>query len=129
MPPEAKLAVFDDSEVFQRIMKVQLEKAGHEVLLTAGTLSSALERVKLFSELEIDVVLVDGNYEDPAVTGKEGEALVEAIRKHSPNVLIVGVGALEVRGADINVVKSKIKSDIGELGNVVRELETPMKVR
>lgn len=128
-PEHARVFLAEDNAVYRLIIERQLIKAGHNLLLTADSLSSALQKIKLFEGLDINTALVDGNLDAQDITGKDGEALIAAIRKYAPDVLIVGVGASEVRGADTNVVKSTITSDSKKLSSMVRELETSTKVR
>lgn len=124
-PENAIVALFEDSDVAQFIVEVQMKNAGHEILIKAKSFPSALQKIELFKRLEIDVALVDGNLDAVDTSGKDGEALAAAIKEKAPGVIIVGVGADPVLGAHTNVVKSEINSDKEKLGRVVRELEIP----
>ncbi len=118
MPPKAEVAVFEDDERWQDIIKRTLEREGHRVVLTAANITDALEATKKLKDLGVQVATIDGNLNDWEASGNDGQAVLAAIRANAPGVKTVGMSGLGMRGVDIYVDKANAT----DLGKVVTKL-------
>ncbi|OIO05121.1 MAG: hypothetical protein COX65_05370 [Elusimicrobia bacterium CG_4_10_14_0_2_um_filter_56_8] len=82
-----KVLIVDDNSGTRSMIKIILERTGHDVVGEAGDGESAL---KAFSELRPDVVLLD-----IIMPGKSGLEVLEAIRKINPSAKVIMVTAVE----------------------------------
>ncbi|MDD5147756.1 MAG: response regulator [Candidatus Daviesbacteria bacterium] len=117
-PENAKVFIAEDVERWQETIRRKLEQVGHSVVLTASTLSEAIEEVKKFRDKGIQVAVIDGNMNSGNSGGQDGEILLAAIRSTTPEVKVVGMSSHPIEGVDINVLKGNERF----LGRVVKEL-------
>ena len=115
-PERAKVFVAEDDSAWQLIIKKGLERSGHEVVVTATDLESALALVDQLESLGVDVAVLDGNLNKYESSGRDGQALLHAIRTKCPKVKTVGMSALSVPGSDLDLGKSGCHK-IGEAVN------------
>lgn len=120
MPPKAEVFYVEDNKDWLDTAEEFLEKDGHRVAERAYTLNEALSKAERLKVLGINVAVVDGNLTDLDTSGHDGDAVVEAIRKHAPGVKIVGMSMLScgIKGVDVNVGKA----NLNELGKTITNL-------
>lgn len=118
MPERARVFVAEDNLQYQGFIEKFLSRAGHTVVLKATTLDEALDAIKQFEDLGVQVATIDGNLSPDDESGYDGHALVEAIGRHAPNVKTVGMSGLEIKGVTIDLGKK----GIDKLGEVVTNL-------
>lgn len=118
MPEKARVFVAEDDPDFLDTLKLELESAGHTVVLSASTLESALEAIQTFPELGVQVASIDGNLERGVVSGSDGLQLVATIRNIAPNVRIIGMSSKSIPSVDVDLGKENLEN----LGEVVTNL-------
>ncbi len=82
-----KVLIVDDNESTREMLKISLERSGHEVLGQAEDGQSAL---KAFAELRPEVVLLD-----IIMPGISGIEVLEEMRKISPEAKIIMLTAVD----------------------------------
>ena len=122
MPPEAKVAVIEDSMRWQQNYGRILPSGGHSVVATATTFEAAMELVPTLSEQRVQVVILDGNLSEDRSDGIEGAMLAREIRLAHPDIKIVGISNDDrgVRGAHKNVWKGDLVPN--ELNDLITKL-------
>ena len=120
MPERARVFVAEDDEDWQSMIGELLKQNGYSVVVTATTREKALEIAQKLSSLGVNVATVDGNLNPNDSDGYDGRAVVREIRKHAPDVKIVGFSGNRegVQGADIQ----GWKGDAIHLGEIVTGL-------
>lgn len=90
-PVQATVMVIDDEERIRRILAIQLEKAGYNVV----ALSDGQKAMEMLGQVEIDVVITDIRM--PGITGDQ---ILRYIKTHSPAVpVIMLTGVVDVETA------------------------------
>ena len=112
-PEKARVFVAEDNKTWQKIIAEYITAAGHEVILTATTLEEAEEAIVKFSELGIQVAILDGNLGEYSYESSDGRYLLSLIRKNSPDVKTIGMSAISVPGTDIDLGKENAR-DLGK---------------
>lgn len=112
-PDNARVLVVEDDSCLQEAIRETLERGGHRVVGNAPTRDLAITLIK--SELDLDVVTLDGNLHDGIYDGKDGQVVLAVIRANRPEVKIVGVSSGGVPGADANVSKYNIYKDLSQV--------------
>lgn len=122
-PKEAKVGVFEDNFYVRECLRLVLPLERHRIVFEAATKKDAVEAIESgkLSRLGAQVVLVDGSYEDSKFQdGRDGEAIIGAIKKFAPEIKTVGISAFgDLSGADVNLGKS---FDIEELNDNITKL-------
>lgn len=118
MPEKAKVFLAEDNLQFQEAFESLLNKAGHSVVLKATTLTEALEAIQQFEKLGVQIAVIDGNLDPNDTSGSDGQALVEAIGRLTPNVKTVGMSGLNIKGVTIDLGKR----NYNKLGETVTNL-------
>lgn len=109
-PENAKIFIAEDVKYWRRVLKRELKREGHDVLLVASTLPEAINKVRKFREKGIQVAIIDGNMNpDNSGGDHDGEVLVDVIRTLEPEVKIIGMSSHKIKGVDINVLKGNEK--------------------
>ena len=100
VPPtseSATIVVIDDEQRIRKILTLQLEKAGYNVI----SLDNGKEAMELIGQLEVDVVITDIRM--PNITG---EQVLKYVKTHSPTIpVIMLTGVVDVETA-VNIMKS-----------------------
>jgi response regulator of citrate/malate metabolism len=126
MPPEARVAIIEDDEMFRLTHQITMEEAGHHVVAQAASMEDAQELIPTLGELGVQVVLLDGNLTPGQKDGSEGRLLAGAIKNAYPNngMKIVGVTFDQdgVGGADVSVPKERVLRGIVDLGALVTSI-------
>lgn len=124
MPPEARVAIIEDVPDLRFHYTFALEEHGHEVVAEAGTLAEARALVHTLGEIEVNVVLLDGNLSNDQNDGSEGRMLADAIKRDYPDTKIIGITSDPngVNGVDKNVYKSGVMIGGVDLGKIVTEI-------
>lgn len=118
-PKEARVFLVEDEPEWREYYKRRLERAGHEVALTASTLSEALSQIGRLEKEGVQVAVVDGNLGAGEWSGSDGRRVVEAIKNNAPSVKTVGMsGAGKIPGVDVDLGKP----NIAKLGETVTNL-------
>lgn len=81
------MLIVDDNDSTREMLKISLERAGHEILGEAADGASAL---KAFAELRPDAVLLD-----IIMPGISGIAVLEEIRRLSPAAKVIMLTAVD----------------------------------
>jgi DNA-binding NtrC family response regulator len=118
MPPEARVAVFEDDQDAREILKVYLEIKGHKVVFEATSMPEAEAIIPTLGEHEIQVAVIDGNLTRGEDSGREGKRINEQIKGLFPNIKTVGNSLGLVEGVDVNIGKTNNKN----LAQVITEL-------
>lgn len=93
-PEHARVFIAEDVKRWRSILKRELKRAGHSVVLTASTLPEAIAKVKEFKDKGVQVAVIDGNMDQTILnSGQDGEILVGAIRTADPRVKIIGMSS------------------------------------
>lgn len=118
-PENAKVFIAEDVKYWRKVLKRELKKEGHDVLLVASTLPEAINKLRKFKEKGIQVAVIDGNMDpDNSGGGQDGEVLVGIIRALEPKVKIIGMSSHKIKGVDINVLKGNERL----LGKIVKNI-------
>lgn len=118
-PENAKVFIAEDDRYWRRVLKRELKRGGHNVLLVASTLLEAIDKIKKFREEGIQVAVIDGNLNpDNLGGGRDGEMLAEAIHALEPEVKIIGMSSHNIKNVDQNVLKGNEKL----LGKAVKDI-------
>lgn len=118
MPEKARVFIAEDAPEFLGAFERKLSFAGHTVVATAKSLPEALDVIKTFEELNIQVAVLDGNLDPNDQSGYDGRALVAAIGRLAPNVKTIGMSGSVVEGVTIDLGKR----NYSELGETVTNL-------
>lgn len=102
MSPE-KVFIVDDDEAARELFGILLEDDGHKIVLEAGSLPEALEKVEEIKGKGVSVAIIDGSLTRPRVI--DGNQVAEAIRRIAPEVKIIGFSGEEVSFGDVNLLK------------------------
>lgn len=116
-PERANIFVAEDKKVFQEIVREELQRAGHKVVILKDNFKEALAAIDSFEEKGVEVAVLDGNL-GRGFEENHGKGLARLIREKAPWVKIIGIGTMEFEGVDINLTKMRLE----ELGETVNEL-------
>lgn len=119
MPPEAKVAIFENDPDLVDTYRFSLEKAGHQVVGVATTMEECGELIPKLGELGVEVVLLDEHLDAQDHRNYiEGRTVVRGIRGRYPKVKILDISAFgTVGGADTSLSKTRMigqRLDIGK---------------
>lgn len=96
-PAQATLMVVDDEERIRKVLTIQLEKSGYNVIALAG----GQEAMELLSQVEVDVVITDIRM--PRVTGDQ---ILRYVKTHVPAVpVIMLTGVVDIETA-VSIMRS-----------------------
>lgn len=125
MPPEARVAIYEDEPSFIKTCKFELEQAGHTVVGVARDMDEAVELLPKLGDLGVEVVLVDGNLSPEADSGVEGMLITEGIKSRHPNIKVIGISmSRPVVGADANMTKTQMTVNRIRKGPTIGDLVT-----
>jgi DNA-binding NarL/FixJ family response regulator len=123
MPPEAKVAIIEDSALQRLFVSSIMKKHDHVVVAEASTFDEAKDLIPELSEKGVEVVLLDGNLSEDRIDGFEGRTLAREIKIVNPDIKIIGVTAdpKGFEGALIDGVVDKGQLVVGKvnLGEMV----------
>lgn len=135
-PKEARVFVAERDQYWRDLIKNELEKTGHKVVLEASTMNEALAATQKLNGLGIQVATICGtfnNYSDltdiifknPGDISCLNEALVSdgrklsaEIKRTTPNIKTIGITGFMDIGADTKISKFQIEM----LGDTVTRL-------
>lgn len=83
---EAKIAVFEDSELIQTMFQRAAESANHTIVATAQTLE---ESERVIDLTDFDVAVVDGNLDSDGVSCGDGLRIISKIRSQKVGAKII----------------------------------------
>ncbi|RKZ33690.1 two-component system response regulator, partial [bacterium] len=93
----ATIVVVDDEQRIRKVLSLQLEKAGYNVI----SLDNGKQAMELVGQLEVDVVITDIRM--PNVTGDQ---VLKYVKSHSPTIPVVMLtGVVDVETA-VNIMKA-----------------------
>ncbi len=93
----ATIMVVDDEERVRRVMKIQLERAGYNVI----TVGDGRQAMELLGQVDVDVVITDIRM--PRVTGDQ---ILRYVKTHAPTVpVIMLTGVVDVETA-VSIMRS-----------------------
>ena len=96
-PVQATIMIVDDEDRIRRILAIQLQKAGYNVL----SLGDGQEAMELLSKVNVDVVISDIRM--PGITGDQ---ILRYIKTHNPSVpVIMLTGVVDVETA-VSIMRS-----------------------
>ena len=119
MPPEAKVAIFEDKEYEILLAQGNLRAAGHTVVGIASTMGEAEELIPQLGELGVQVAIVDGNLTTGDGSGNDGLNIHRQIKQLFPDITTVRYSRGPLEGLDITDIK---KGDVAELARRITEL-------
>jgi two-component system chemotaxis response regulator CheY len=99
-----KVLIVDDNNSTREMVKVILQKIGHEVIGEAGDGESALEA---FTKLRPDVVLLD-----IIMPGKSGLQVLDEIREIEPAAKVIMVTAVDQDEVNIHLLSKGVAAVI-----------------
>jgi CheY-like chemotaxis protein len=85
----ARIFLVEDDGVWRRQARRWLEERGHEVLLEAVDLASALAEVPRLTALRVNVAILDGNLTEKDYSGNDGARIASAIRMSHSNIKVI----------------------------------------
>lgn len=113
MAPEAKVALFEDDRAIRDFIKHDLEKAGHKVVVEAGSLQEALDALKTLRAHDVQVVILGGDLGsgnlEPASPYNDSQIILKTMRAMELGLKTVGMSNLWVEGVDIDVGKDNLR--------------------
>ena len=86
MPNNANVFFVEDSKEFRRAVKRLLEDRGHTVVLEAGSLKEALQKVEEAKEKGVNIAIIDG---DLGTGSDDGQKVAEELRRAIPGIKII----------------------------------------
>lgn len=92
----ARILIVDGTEYMRRVMRMQLDELGHEVVAEAA---SAVEAVQRYRECRPDLTTMDISVDEEA-----GVQALRAIRRIDPAARIVMIGTLDRKEAAMDAV-------------------------
>ncbi|RKZ28222.1 hypothetical protein DRQ26_01550 [bacterium] len=96
-PVQATIMIVDDEDRIRRILAIQLQKAGYNVL----SLGDGQEAMELLSKVNVDVVISDIRM--PGITGDQ---ILRYIKTHNPSIpVIMLTGVVDVETA-VSIMRS-----------------------
>ena len=105
-PEKAKIFFVEDNQFVLRSKTFLLQRAGHQVVLTASSRQEVTEKNPSLKDAGVQVALVDGNLSEGDDSGDDGEAVAREIKKHNPDVIVIGHALRKpIASADINCPK------------------------
>ena len=105
MPENARVFIAEDKPQFLEAFGRKLSRAGHVVVLTATSLAEALDAIKQFERLKVQVAVIDGNLSPNDESGYDGRALVAAINRLPVSVKTVGMSNSKIEGVTVDLEK------------------------
>ncbi len=122
MPPEARVAIFEDDPRFIRMYKRVLKDSGHTVVVEASTVAKAHAVLETLGEQKVQVAIIDGNLTSGDTSGEDGREINTRIKQLFPDIRTIGVsGSGGVDGADSSLNKGDFQR-LEKLGEVVTKL-------
>jgi CheY-like chemotaxis protein len=115
-PEKARVFVAEDHQSQREIITEYLEDAEHTVVAHAENLPQAVDLIKRFRELNIQVAVLDSNLRQRDLDGSDGRTMLALIRELAPHVKTVGMSNDPFPGVDYDLGKSN-KSQLGEVVN------------
>jgi len=116
-----KIFLAEDDKSVSRIVTINLEESGHEISVTASSLSDALAKIEEAKDKGVKVAVLDGNLG----TGPgDGPQIANLLRQAIPEIKIVSFSGDPVTWGDFNPMKPK---DISNLGNIVTKAVLDIK--
>ena len=96
-PAQSTIMIIDDEERIRKVLSIQLEKDGYNVI----PLSDGKEAMELLGQLEVDVVITDIRM--PMVTGDQ---ILKYVKTHAPSIPVVMLtGVVDVETA-VSIMRS-----------------------
>ncbi len=109
MPKEAKVAVFEDDNIWQQRIRELLEEGGHTIVVQEGTLKEALESLERFRELGVNAVVLGGALDcgekDPNSPENDSQIILLEMGKRGMEIGTVGLSGLSVPRATVDLGK------------------------
>ncbi|OGD65555.1 hypothetical protein A3F08_02695 [Candidatus Berkelbacteria bacterium RIFCSPHIGHO2_12_FULL_36_9] len=106
MPERARVFVAEDNSEWQKIIRRQLTRAGHDIVLEASSFDEAMEMVELAQKEGINVAVLDGSLDSSQSSMRcDGRIIAEALRKQVPGIKIIGLSGFIAKWADVDLGK------------------------
>jgi CheY-like chemotaxis protein len=118
MAPHERVLLVEDTQQFQRLAKVFLEKEGHKVVATVASLDEWLEISDHLKEKEITVLVTDNALGETDMNSNGGEMILKDVKNSGLPIKTVGFSSDKMPGVTVDVGKSRV----GELGIEVTKL-------
>lgn len=126
----ARIAVIEDMPGSQKVVARTARIAGHEVVATANDLPQAIELSEKIvgGELEVDVVVLDGNLSPDFGGGADARHVMRLLGYHNPEMIgydgsdeqtivpVIGYSALSFREYGLTPACDAGKSDLATAG-------------
>lgn len=118
MPPEARVAIFEDDPRFVRRYRRILGDSGHTVVVVASTIGKAQTVLETLGRRKVQVVIVDGNLTPGDISGEDGRKVNARIKQLFPGIITIGISGSKVKGADLSLAKDGSQG-LQKLGRLV----------
>lgn len=103
---EARVVVIEDDEMHRELARQYLAKRKHSVVAEASTVPEAFVLVDRIaaSEIEADVILLDGNLTPEAYDGEDARRIAERMSEARVTAKIIGfsLGSMEEYGVEVH---------------------------
>lgn len=105
MPENARVFIAEDNNQLIKVFERNLSRAGHVIVSTTTSLKDALDAIKRFEELNVQIAVLDANLSPDDESGNDGRSLVEAINRLSVDVKTIGMSSSKMEGVTIDLGK------------------------
>jgi len=103
-----KVFLVEDEKSIREVTREFLEMEGNEVVLEAGSLEEALEKIKEVVQKGVSVAIIDGSLTPHGTSTNDGRMVAERLRKEAPEVKIISFSTLDSDWGDANLGKGSI---------------------
>lgn len=90
MVEHAKVFLAEDNLLARESLRGLLHDMGHEVIIEAGDMASALAGVEQAKQLHPDVAVLDGNLTPGNISCSDGTRVAAALREAVPDITVIG---------------------------------------
>lgn len=104
-PENAKVFLAEDDANLRGSARQFIERAGHNVVVEAGTLKDALGAIPQAKALGVNVAVVDANLTEKETSGDDGMTVAAALREVIPGIKIISFSTIRYPYGDDHVDK------------------------
>lgn len=109
----AKIGIFEDSELIQTTLGFILSNDEHHVALQVHTIPEAEQAINDLSGDALDIAIVDGNLSPGAIDCREGAYITQLLHERFSKIVVISFsGMKDIEGADIQYGKERNMSGL-----------------
>lgn len=110
MVEHATVFLAEDNPLAREGLRGLLHDMGHEVIIEAGDMESALAGVEQAKQLRPDVAVLDGNLTPGDSSCSDGTRVAAALHEAVPNIKVIGITSVDgANYGDLMVDKGNVR--------------------